>query len=76
MSMRQKNGASKNIYIYWCFDNGQAEFQKLERRKLFKMLIQGIEPWSVPWEGTMIPLHQMRFTFLGSHNNFKEYNKL
>ena len=23
--------------------------------------IQGIEPWSVPWEGTMIPLHQMRF---------------
>ena len=22
--------------------------------------IQGIEPWSVPWEGTMIPLHQMR----------------
>jgi hypothetical protein len=25
------------------------------------MRIQGIEPWSVPWEGTMIPLHQMRF---------------
>ena len=24
------------------------------------MRIQGIEPWSVPWEGTMIPLHQMR----------------
>jgi hypothetical protein len=26
--------------------------------------IQGIEPWSVPWEGTMIPLHQMRLTIL------------
>ena len=25
------------------------------------MRIQGIEPWSVPWEGTMIPLHQMRW---------------
>jgi hypothetical protein len=25
-----------------------------------KMRIRGIEPRSVPWEGTMIPLHQMR----------------
>lgn len=24
------------------------------------MRIRGIEPRSVPWEGTMIPLHQMR----------------
>ena len=26
----------------------------------FQMRIRGIEPRSVPWEGTMIPLHQMR----------------
>ena len=25
--------------------------------------IRGIEPRSVPWEGTMIPLHQMRLAF-------------
>jgi hypothetical protein len=31
------------------------------RKKRKTMRIQGIEPWSVPWEGTMIPLHQMRF---------------
>mgnify|MGYP003702664915 CR=1 FL=1 len=29
-------------------------------KKTERMRIQGIEPWSVPWEGTMIPLHQMR----------------
>ena len=33
-----------------------------------KMRIQGIEPWSVPWEGTMIPLHQMRFCLLDQCN--------
>ena len=50
--------------------------KNLGREKLFKMRIQGIEPWSVPWEGTMIPLHQMRFTLNGSHKIFKDYNKL
>lgn len=41
-------------------------FRFFEKRKTkmcgnLKLLrIQGIEPWSVPWEGTMIPLHQMR----------------
>ena len=34
---------------------------KQTKKRSTKMLrIQGIEPWSVPWEGTMIPLHQMR----------------
>lgn len=35
------------------------------------MRIQGIEPWSVPWEGTMIPLHQMRLIEILQHENFK-----
>ncbi|KAM2898953.1 hypothetical protein COP2_008430 [Malus domestica] len=34
------------------------------------MRIQGIEPWSVPWEGTMIPLHQMRLLLTKSNNIF------
>ena len=34
--------------------------KKKKTQSLLKLRIQGIEPWSVPWEGTMIPLHQMR----------------
>jgi hypothetical protein len=30
-----------------------------------KVRIRGIEPRSVPWEGTMIPLHQMRCLIVG-----------
>ena len=38
-------------------------FKKKSKKKIMekRVRIQGIEPWSVPWEGTMIPLHQMRF---------------
>ena len=34
--------------------------QNLVEESEKEMRIRGIEPRSVPWEGTMIPLHQMR----------------
>ena len=33
-------------------------------KKIKSLRNRGIEPRSVPWEGTMIPLHQLRFLVL------------
>ena len=41
--------------------------RKKRLEKKASVRIQGIEPWSVPWEGTMIPLHQMRFVLLSDN---------
>jgi hypothetical protein len=43
------------------FDSKKKNVVEFKVKKRNIMRIQGIEPWSVPWEGTMIPLHQMRF---------------
>ena len=43
--------------------------EELKRKVWKEMRSRGIEPRSVPWEGTMIPLHQLRLYISRSYNS-------
>ena len=55
--VRRKINDKQNFLLSPVARHNKITTSKIKNRKL---RIQGIEPWSVPWEGTMIPLHQMR----------------